>query len=357
MKKMVMFNQSQATTRTTALNPLDKNTIQHQQKRKHIMLKLKLKNSTKALALISSITFSPITHAATTTSVQANIYGAIMAAIAINYTPTQTEIDNWSALDDAIKMSLSNSVPIGLTKPYSRMQAICALQKQIKDPSIEPGWYNFEGKTSPCDLKNPNPPGEITGAEPFSSKTIDGKQATSILNSLADARGFEARWLDVKKTPTSGQTGPQVVKNLFDTKAYKKIAKDPLSSAYTQIQNYISQYKSSSTVRAIALSAMNQLLQEKIKNPKDKKVIDASAQIQTMVEPEALKIASPLTVAKDQLLVLAQIEKQNKQAHLDRERNTALMSVLILQMNDLASSNIMMEKNQIQKIFKDAKKN
>ena len=81
--------------------------------------------------------------------------------------------------------------------------------------------------------------------------------------------------------------------------------------ALKQVKNYISQYKSNMYMRAVALSAMNQLLTEK-----ESDVDSAAGSINDMINPTTLANSSPLTIAKNQLLVLAQIEKQNRQAHL-----------------------------------------
>ena len=191
----------------------------------------------------------------------------------------------------------------------------------------------------------------ITGAEAFSSKIVNDSAKQTILSTLADTDHTKSEWLSID-TPQKGKnaSGPESRQNLFDPDKIAKLKGN--KEALKQVKNYISQYKSNMYMRAVALSAMNQLLTEK-----ESDVDSAAGSINDMINPTTLANSSPLTIAKNQLLVLAQIEKQNRQAHLDSERNAALMSVLILEMNNMATSNNMMQKNQIKKLLNQSKNN
>ncbi len=301
---------------------------------------LKTKNTIKALLITIAVSCNQGYATTNHNPVEANIYGAIMAAIENNYTPTNTQIANWDNLFVSIETSMLPSDSIGISEKYSYNSQIDALEDMVGSKNIKNLMYN-DTPQKKSSSKN-----TITGAEAFSSKIVNDSAKQTILSTLADTDHTKSEWLSIN-TPQKGKnaSGPEKNMPLFDPDKIKGIKDD--KEKLKQVKNYISQYKSSMYMRAVALSAMNQVLTEKESNSDS-----AAASINAMINPTTLANSSPLTIAKNQLLVLAQIEKQNRQAHLDSERNAALMSVLILEMNNMATSNNMMQKNQIKKLLK-----
>lgn len=126
-------------------------------------------------------------------------------------------------------------------------------------------------------------------------------------------------------------------------------------------QQFVFSLRSLLAIRSISINALDQLIAERTKmknlgpaaglsaneeaSPLEVEKYQASRRIEDPTWYQHMQHQSPAVVQRDILIVLAEIEKQNYQAHLDRERILAAITAMSLQSNSAAANNLMLEGN------------
>jgi hypothetical protein len=168
---------------------------------------------------------------------------------------------------------------------------------------------------------------------------------TTFLSALEDDYRFYQNWLQYTPPPSADGDMSQSTENLITNEEINKISANPggNSDALNALISYEANYKSSVAFRSIAVTALQSIASERKKNGNtDSALASQEALVDKFTSTgwtNAMSKAGPLTVQKAQLVLLAQIAKQQLQAHLDQERNTALLSAMLLKINALADSN------------------
>ncbi len=118
-------------------------------------------------------------------------------------------------------------------------------------------------------------------------------------------------------------------------------------------------------IRSMATSNLNQLISErtpvkitsiqngsKVEKTLSPLDVEKSTQTHRITDPnwyKAVQAASPASIQRRTLVILAEIEAQNYQAHIDRERLIALESTSLLLQSNQANSTLSQTKNTLQK--------
>jgi hypothetical protein len=267
------------------------------------------------------------------------------------------------------------------SEPFSSASALCQLpnnnetcQKESKNAytayilpffSKSSGTNNINPKI--IDLKDLNFSSLFFSNAYFNiqnsqAQTNYDENAKNFLSQLASPYEFNHRWLTIKTYPGAADgdntpaTSPLISKtDLSFINNSKKMNQPEYQSALKAILLYESMYKSSLATRSIALSSLESMAQERKGGTASALAMQSSFVNAVTSEKwlNSMNKASPLTIQKAQLMLLSQIAKQQFQAHLDREMDTALLSAMLLKMNAASDSTALTnEKNTLHELLK-----
>ena len=344
--------------------------------------------------VLSLIGTSNIASAKETTDQLKNILSALKATAQTNLqtrnaqlqqlTTVATSINNY---DDKIKKSIETTLNLlsSADQPYTSASALCNLPKNTAteeaceqnaskiayqqeyalDPSFTRYILNF---IPPLENQNGrnlgNPSIDNLNQLNFAALFFTNKPQTLFINQLASPYEFNQQWLTKSTQSNPGNKNastrispllpPSTIAKVTDPKNLDQIK---YQKALKAILLYEAGYKSSLATRSVAISILENLAQERA--GKDSPLFQQSKIIKEITRKswtDTMNNASPISLQKAQLLVLTQIAKQQFQAHLDNERNTALLSTMLLKMNEVADSSKQFQlKQSLEKMLKQIK--
>jgi hypothetical protein len=243
------------------------------------------------------------------------IYSAIMAQAKINYSTDTSEGTQIEGL--ANKLIASKKEKKKNTSTSSTNSLICDLDEQFKQ------------KTTTLCGKNHGPEYYQTqylynkSGEPQKFPSSYNMNDSNFADIVANKYNFYDNWFLQVGMKGDGKQSAKI--SIFSNYAYKPKNRIP------DLTKYLSMYLSSVATRSIAISTLKQIANEE----KEDNNAELLKQISSSAWTNNIKNAGPLTIQKEQLMLLTQMVKLQTQDHIDSERSTAVMSALLLKINSL----------------------
>ena len=352
--------------------------------------KVVLKTSLAALFCISSSV-----NAKETTDQLKNILSALKATAQTNLQTRTAQSNQLEALRSSInsyngKIKNSTNQTMNLLsevrEPYSSASALCNLPtdnktKQACTPKKSDILYknayaydstftryilDYVPELYNQDNRNVGSP-RIDNLNQLNYATLffTDKPQTLFLSQLASPYEFNRQWLWKSSQGNLNSKNPSTrVSKLLPNSIIsevtnpKNLRQQKYRNALKAILLYESAYKSSLATRSVAISILENLAQERVGGA-NSPLYEQRMIITNMTGTnwtKAMNNASPISLQKAQLLALTQIAKQQYQAHLDRERNTALLSAMLLKINEVSDNSKQFQlKQSLEKMLKQIK--
>jgi hypothetical protein len=336
-----------------------------------------------------------------TPTMEQQIYKLIYAAIENNLQPTSTQIKNWTTAYTSISAWEPNTPqPDTSFEAYNTSGALCyffvnslslkdledsesiwsssktsAYGKEMQRCQLNASKFNSPSEWTNTYLINPLFP-ELTKSNsddpmllaPYSdiqnlsaASLFNAKNKQYFLTALTNTNEFNHQWLYYTDTAkaTQANQGKDIKKyastsadeeSLLSNSNLKAALKD--NTLRPELLSYIARYKSSVATRSVAINALENIAQGKSSQTDSQEKINSA--IDAFIEPDHLQQSGELSIEKDQLVLLVEIEKQLAQSQIDQEKNTEILSALLLKINGLADTGVQQQKNKIGKMLDKA---